>query len=179
MNTHVARPASRPGTPELLRYLAGETGIAIAVNVAIGGVATWLLADPAALAHAHLADAAKQLVMPTLGPASALVPGITSLTRKRVARGAAPYLHLRPVTGLPHNLAARAVIIGLAALVLLGGPGAVLLYYFLQAAPVSFPRLFVFMLGYGAAFGLLVAPITVVAALADPPLCDRKSDVLS
>ncbi len=169
MNTHATLPAARLWTPGLLRYLAGETFIAITVNVVIGGVATWFLADPASLAHANLAGAAKQLVMPTLGPASMLVPGITGVTRRRVARGNAPRLHLDAGYRLPRNVAARTVIIALAALVVLGGPAAIALYYYLQAAPISFSRLLAFMLGYGAAFGLLVAPVTVTAALADPP----------
>jgi hypothetical protein len=168
MNTHAALPVSRSGASGLVRYIAGETCIGMAVNIAIGGVATWFLADPAGLAHAHLADAARQLVMPTLGPATGLVPGITGVTRNRVAKGTAP--RLPAIVRLPHNIIARTMIIGLAALILVAGPGMIILYYYLHAAPVSFARLMIFMVGYGAVFGLVVSPVTVAAALADAPV---------
>lgn len=151
------------------RYIAAETCIAIVINTALGGVITFLVAHPAGLAHATYWQAAGQLVMPTVGPASMLVPGITSLTRGRVAKGAAPSVRVAALGWMPSGMIARTVIIGLAALALLGSTGGFLLWLYLLAATPTLARMIAFMMAYGAMFGLLVAPVVVLAALGDPP----------
>jgi hypothetical protein len=160
MQTVTASPA---------RYVATETCIAMLINAALGGVITSLVAHPAALAHATYWQAVGQLVMPTLGPASMLVPGITSLTRGRVAKGSAPCVHVAALRWLPAGLIARTVIIGLAALALLGSTGGLLLWLYVRAETPTLPRMVAFMIAYGAMFGLVVAPAVIFAALGDKP----------
>jgi hypothetical protein len=151
------------------RYVATETCVGVVINAALGGVITSLVAHPAALAHATYWQAVGQLVMPTLGPASMMVPGITSLTRGRVAKGGAPVVRVSALRWLPSGLIARSVIIGLAALALLGSTGGFLLWLYLLAAPPTLMRMIGFMMTYGAMFGLVVAPVVILAALGDTP----------
>jgi len=151
------------------RYVATETCIAMLINAALGGVITSLVAHPASLAHPTYLQAVGQLVMPTLGPASMLVPGITGLTRGRAAKGAAPSVRVAALGWMPVGLIARTVVIGLAALVLLGSTGGFLLWQYLLAETPTLPRMIAFMMAYGAMFGLVVGPVVVLAALADVP----------
>jgi len=160
--------------PAVQRYVLIETGITIGINLVIGAVLTWSLGDPAALAHANFADAAHQLMMPTLGPASGMALGITNLTRGRVANGQAPHLHLPWLAWLPRNLVLRSVAMSLAALMLLDGSGALLMVVYVQAAPLSFARLMAFMLVYSAFLAAVMTPAIILPALADgspsPPI---------
>jgi hypothetical protein len=149
------------------RYVITETCITVVINLAIGAVLTWKLGDPAALAHAGFADTAHQLMMPTLGPASGMALGITNLTRGRVARGLAPRLHLPGLAWLPRNLLLRSAVISLAALVLLGGSGALAMVAYIQAAPLTFTRLMEFMLAYAAVSAAILTPCIILPALAD------------
>jgi hypothetical protein len=153
--------------PAPLRYVMTETCIAMLANAAIGGVITSLVAQPAALIHPTYWQAFGQLVMPTLGPASLMVPGITGLTRARVAKGTAPAFSLAALSWLPQGLFARTAIIGLAILALLGCSFGVLLWRLLWAAPPTRMRMVVFIMVYGAAFSLLAVPVVVIAALGD------------
>jgi hypothetical protein len=156
-------------TASLSRYVATETCIAIVINAALGGIITSLVAHPATLGNATYWQSFGQLVMPTLGPASMLVPGITGVTRGRVAKGGTPAVRIAAFRLMPQSVIARAVIIGLAALALLGTTGGFLLWLYLHAAPPTLSRMVAFMTVYGAIFGLVVSPVVVIAALGDTP----------
>jgi hypothetical protein len=162
--------------PSVQHYTLTETGITIAINLVIGAVLTWKLGDPVALSHAGFSDAAHQLMMPTLGPASGMALGITNLTRGRVAKGQAPRLHLPWLAWLPRNLVLRSVFISVAALVLLGGSGALLMVAYIHAAPLTFARLMAFMLAYSVLLAAIVTPAIILPALADAP--DNKKVLL-
>jgi len=144
-----------------------ETCIAIVINAVLGGVITSLVTNPPSLVHATYWQAAGQLVMPTLGPASMLVPGITSLTRGRVAKGVAPFVKIAALQWIPANLVVRTVVIAVTALLVLGSAGGFFLWQFLALAPPTLTRMVAFMVGYGVAFGLLVTPVVVLTALGD------------
>jgi len=77
---------------------------------------------------------------------------------------------------LPRNLVLRSVLISVAALVLLGGSGALIMVAYIQAAPLTFARLMAFMLVYAVLLAAIVTPAIVLPALADVP--ENKKDLL-
>jgi hypothetical protein len=96
---------------------------------------------------------------------SVLVP--TLLTRKRMRAGAVVPLE-SPAVRLPRSVLVRALLIGAAATVLLGG-SAIGLTTALVRGPVPFAAVLCLKIGHGAAVGALVTWVALRQALADRP----------
>ena len=148
-------------------YLARETLIGAIVNALISaafacavfkGDPAWVWRSPS-LALDFLpqsfAVAAFSVLVPTL------------LTRRRMRAGVVKPLAGHSL-GLPRNVLARALLIGAAATVLLGG-SAVGLSSALVRDPVPFATVLCLKVGYGAAVGALVTWVALRQALADRP----------
>jgi hypothetical protein len=154
--------------------LLRETAVSVAINVTMAGIMTWLLADRAGLATGALRSVGFEMFMSTLGPSLLFVPGLTIGMRKLPTPpdlgGAVPF----PLALLPMWLPWRTLIVAAAALIMLAIPGGAALAWLATTAPLTFTRLMIFKLAYGAIYGLVVTPPVVLAALWDTARIGQK-----
>jgi hypothetical protein len=147
-------------------YVAVETAISLAINVALSGAFAWAVFGHRAViavagASGYAVDFLPQTFMISL--MSILVP--TLLTRRRLAAG-----KLAPAAGrpwAPARLVIRAPVGALAATVVVGG-GALLASLWGAPGSLAFGHLLVLKLVYGALVAGLVTPLGLAAALRDP-----------
>lgn len=168
----MALPAP-PRTTSHRRYFAVETGISVVINTVMAGLFTWLLSDFAQLGTGALGPVARDMLNATIGPVIAFVPPLTLVTRSRTAAGVVAPLPARAFPRLPRPLLARIPMIAAAALVLLCLPGIALFLTYLHDAPRGVAEIMAFKTAYGAAIGLILAPLVLAAALRDAP---RRKD---
>jgi hypothetical protein len=147
--------------------LLRETALSVAINVAMAGIMTWLLADRVALATGALRSIGFEMFMCTVGPTVMFVPALTIATRKLPTPPDLGGAVLRPFAMLPAWLPWRTLSIAAVALVTLAIPGTAVLSWWLAARPFTLTRLVIFKLCYGAVYGLVVTPPVVLAALSD------------
>jgi membrane protein implicated in regulation of membrane protease activity len=149
------------------RIVLRETALSIALNTAMAGIMTWLMADMAALATGALRSLGFEMFMSTMGPSLLFVPALTKAMRRQptppdLDRSVPPLLARLPVW-LPWRTLSFAAV----ALVALALPGTAALAWLASAAPLTFARLMLFKLAYGALYGLILTPAVVLAALWD------------
>jgi hypothetical protein len=149
------------------RIVLRETALSMAINTAVSGVMTWLLADRAALASGAPHAIGFEMFMSTVMPSLMFLPALTLAVRKQATPADLGQAVPRLLTLLPARLVWRTLIFVALALVGLAIPGGAALAWLAAAAPLTFTRLMIFKLAYGALYGLVVTPPVVLAALWD------------
>ena len=147
--------------------LRRETALSVAINVAMAGIMTWLLADRAALATGALRSIGFEMFLCTVGPTVMFVPALTIGMRKLPTPPDLGDAVPRLLAMLPTWLPWRTLSVAAVALITLAIPGTAVLSWLLNTAPFTFTRLVIFKLFYGAVYGLVVTPPVVLAALSD------------
>ncbi|MGZ8347564.1 MAG: hypothetical protein ACXWUP_10695 [Allosphingosinicella sp.] len=146
----------------LRAYLVRETAISVLINVAISAFMTWLLfggANVAARGDVLVDFVPQTFIVALMG---SLVPG--AIARRQVRRGAIPRRHVPP--SRPRSLILRSLIAALAATLIFGALGTVLVLALFDES-VPFAQLMMLKCGYGGLVALVVTPFAVRLAFGD------------
>lgn len=148
---------------DLRSYLTREIAVSVVINLAFAAFFTTLIFSGGNFKLWGPGGLALDFLPATFIPVFGMTAGITWISRKRLRAGALRALVDEPIP-LPKNIFLRGLLFGVAATIVLGllGLGALMLIWSPQ---LTFKGLLSFKLIYGAAIGVFVTPLIILAVL--------------